>query len=224
MRRPLFAVCRIVRRPDHRREPYASLAVEHGVVHVGLAVPYGLAAPIGRRLQRLIGPGRLGIAHRHFDLRRGVTHGVEHGDVVGRKLGRTVEQAVRVDRGIALVGSDLVVEVGLRTGPIPHRDDHVALHALRPRRRRRKLAGSDACGPVAEHGECALLPHSSDAADHRAARLPRLDAALPGLRGRIERAEGFGNLARRLRPQLVAGPAAIRLDQLEEFGLALDVG
>ena len=122
---------------------------------------------------------------------------------------------------IALVGGDLVVQVGFGTGPIPKRDHDVALHALWARRRGREFASGDARGPIAEHGEGALLAQASDAADHRTAGLSGLYAALPGLGWRIECAEGGGNFARRLGAELMAGPAAIGLDELEVFGLAL---
>ena len=55
-----------------------------------------------------------------------------------------------IHRRIAAIGRDDVVQIGLGIGPVPHRDDDVALDALRTRRRRRKLAGRDAIRPVGE--------------------------------------------------------------------------
>ena len=61
---------------------------------------------------------------------------VEDREEIRALLGRAVDRAVGVDRGIALVGRDLVVQVVLGPGPVPQRDDDVALDALRPRRLR----------------------------------------------------------------------------------------
>ena len=75
---------------------------------------------------------------------------IDHRHVVGARLERAVDRPVRVHGRIALVARDLVVQVRLRIGPVPHRDDDVALAALRARRRRgRQLAAGDAIGPVA---------------------------------------------------------------------------
>ena len=69
--------------------------------------------------------------------------GIEHRRVVGAQFERAVDRSVRVDPRVAPVGRDHVVQVGLRIGPVPLRDDDVALDALRPLRRRRQLAGLD---------------------------------------------------------------------------------
>ena len=75
---------------------------------------------------------------------------IDDGQVIGALFERAVDRTVRVHGRIALVARDLVVEIDLRIGPVPHRDDDVALAALRPRRRRRRqLAGGNPIGPVA---------------------------------------------------------------------------
>ena len=66
----------------------------------------------------------------------------------------------------------------------------------------------------ANMAERALLAEPADAADHVAARLPGLDAPLPGFSRRIEVAQRLWNFARRLVAELMARPAAIRLDHV----------
>jgi hypothetical protein len=44
--RSLFAICRVVRRPNYGRKPDAPFLIEHGIVHVGLAVPDRFISPI----------------------------------------------------------------------------------------------------------------------------------------------------------------------------------
>src|SRR5262249_5707392 len=87
--------------------------IHHRIVHAGLAVPDHLVAPIGRwAVWIILRRWRLGIAHRHFYGSRGVGLRIEHGEEVCALLGRAVELAVGVDRRLALVGRDLVVQVG----------------------------------------------------------------------------------------------------------------
>src|SRR5207248_8694011 len=65
MARALLAKRGIVFIADSRREPQASLAVEHGIVHVGFAAPDRLLAPVGRSSERLArNVGRIRIADR----------------------------------------------------------------------------------------------------------------------------------------------------------------
>ena len=145
----------IVGRPHRRRDPHAALLVEHRVVDVVLAGPDRLVAPVRR------GRGHLRRCRRRVRIAHvsgtfpAVAVRIEHRHVVGAQLERAVERPVGVHRRIAAIGRDHVVQVRLRIGPVPHRDDDVALDALRPRRRRRKLAGLDAVGPVGEHRESA---------------------------------------------------------------------
>src|SRR5229473_18508 len=101
MARTFLAVSWILGRTDYGSEPDAALLIEHRVMHVGLAVPDGFVAPVGRRLHRFPRSGRLGIANRHSHMGRRVVHWIEHGNVIGAQLGSAVEQAVGVDRRIS---------------------------------------------------------------------------------------------------------------------------
>ena len=80
-------------------------------------------------------PGVFGSRYGHLHLAGGVVHRIEHRQIVAALFGRSVDQAVGVDVRIALIGGDFVVQIGLRVGPVPLRDDDVALDALRARRR-----------------------------------------------------------------------------------------
>ena len=111
--------------------------------------------------------------------RHGVPHRIQHRQVIGAEFERAVDQAVRVPRRIAPVGRDLVVQIGLRIGPVPLGDHDVPFDALRTRRRRRHFAGLDPIGPVREHRERALRPELVDAAHHVRPGLARHDPPLP---------------------------------------------
>ena len=78
-------------------------------------------------------------------------------------------------------------------------------------------------GPIAELGGGALGAQLPEAAHHGVAGLSRLHAAHPRLRGRIEVCEHRRDGARVLVAELVAGFAAIGLDQMEPLALVLDV-
>jgi hypothetical protein len=70
---------------------------------------------------------------------------------------------VGIDRRVAPIRSDQVVQVMLLAAPFPGGDDHVALNALRPRwLRERQLAPGDSIGPfsVYLYGTAAKLPAS----------------------------------------------------------------
>ena len=125
--------------------------------------------------------------------------------------------------GFRLSVETSIVEIRLRVGPVPLRDDDVALHALRPRRRRRHFAAGDAVGPVGEHRQRAVLAHRVEAAGHLRAGLSGLDAPIPRLRRTVERAERLRDLARPLGAELVTRGAAAGLQPLNPVGLALDV-
>src|SRR5262249_54854504 len=138
MVRPFFAEGRIGRRTDSRSEPDAALFIEHRVVHAGLAISDDLVGPVWRRCHGILRRCRgLWVAGRHVDLTRLMSHRVQDRYEICALLGSPIDEAVGVDRGMALVGGDLVVQVGLGTGPVPYGDDDVALHALWPRRLRR---------------------------------------------------------------------------------------
>ena len=112
---------------------------------------------------------------------------IEHRHVVGAQLERAVEQAVGVERRIAAIGRDHVVQVRLRIGPVPLRDDDVALEALRPRRRRRHLAARR-CDRSSRRTSAAraAVPKLIERRRSSAAGLARLHAAIP----RVRRATG----------------------------------
>ena len=110
----------IRRRPHARREPDASLFVEHRIVHARLAVPDRVLAPVRRGRHRIVPRRRRRrIAHGMHDLGRDVPHRIEHRNAIGAFFGRAVDRAVRVDGGFALVGRDLVVQIGGRAAPVP---------------------------------------------------------------------------------------------------------
>ena len=107
------------------------------LVQIGSSPQYGEGCEHLRRGRR-----RVRIADRQRHLADRVLHRIEHRQVVGAQLERAVDRAVGVDRRVAPVGRDHVVQVRLRVGPVPLRDDDVALDALRPRRRRRHFAAA----------------------------------------------------------------------------------
>ena len=146
---------------------------------------------------------------------------VEHGHVVGARLEHRVHRPVRVDRGIAAIGRDEVVQVRLRVRPVPHGDDDVPLDALRARRRGRNRARRDPVGPVREHLQRAR-PHHVRRAEHAAAGLTRRQPPLPCLRRRRERAERGMQLARPFAAHLVATEARAVLHEPEVVLLALE--
>ena len=224
MRRPGLAVVRVVERAHRRRDPDASLLVQHRVVHVVLALPDRLAAPVRRRMRHRRRCRRcVGIAHCQFDGTRHVLHRVEHRQVVGAQLERAVERAVGIDRRVAAIGRDDVVQIDFRVRPVPHRHDDVALGALRARRRRRKLAGVDAVGPIGELFQHAVLAELVQRAAHLRAGLARLHAAIPRGDGRRELAQLPRNLARRFVAELMARQAAARLQASQPIRLAAHV-
>src|SRR6266487_2507242 len=225
MARPRLADVRVIGRAYGGGEPHAPALVQHRVVHVVLAGPDDFAAPVERRL-RHAGPGgwlRSGIAHRKRHPARRVTRGIEDGQVVRAQLQRAVDLPVRVDRGIAPVGRDFVVEIGLRVGPVPLADHDVALDAAWPGWRRRHFPGGDPVGPVGEHRERAVSAELVHGGEHRAAGLSRLEAAVPCGYGGRERAQCRGDLPRSLAAQLVTGPAPARLHDPEPLGLTFHV-
>ncbi len=197
--------------------------IEHRVVDVVPARPDRLIPPNGRRERhrRRRGDRGAGIAdgERHFA--RGVAHRIQHGQVVRAQLQRAVDRTVRIRGGVVAVGRDLVVKVGLRIGPVPFRDDDVALQPLRPWGGGRQLARLDTVRPIREDRHRGRSSELRRAGEHVAAGLSRLDAPMPGLHGGAERAQGRGNLARRLGPQLVAGGAAAGLQLTHPLRLAL---
>src|SRR5262245_56548604 len=209
MARPSLAVVRIVERTDRRRDPHAAFFVEHRVVNVVLALPDRLAAPVRRWLRHRGGSWRrIRIADRQLDRAGDVLYWIEDRQVVGAELQRAVKGTVRVDRRVAAIRRDDVVQVRLRIDPIPPRDAGVALGARRTGRHRRQLAAADAIGPARELRENPLAAELVQRAGHLRTRLARLNAALPGGHSRRELAELALDLARGFVAELMAGQAA----------------
>src|SRR6185437_16274080 len=82
----------------------------------------------------------------------------------------------------------------------------------------------DAVGPIPEEICGPLRPQSREPANHRRSGLPGLQAAHPGLTWSGKIRESWRNLARVVVPELMAGFAAVSLDEVNPFVLALDVG
>src|SRR5262249_13965083 len=127
-----------------------------------------------------------------------------------------------VDRGIAFVGCHLVVQVGLGAGPVPDRDNDVALQALRTRwLDRRQLACRNPIGPIAKYFQAPLSAEPLDGFDHVLAGLAGLDTPGPGLMGGLELTECLRDGARRLATDGVTMEAAIGFELAQELRLAL---
>ena len=87
----------------------------------------------GLRLSR-----RIGITILNLEPANGVVHRIEHGQIITALFRRAVDKSLGVYFGIALIGGDLVVQVGGGISPVPLGDHHIALNSLRPRRRLRR--------------------------------------------------------------------------------------
>ncbi len=184
MARSLFAVVRVVRRAHGRRDPDPALGIEHGIVHVVLAVPDHFVAPVGRGLlhHRPLGRLRFRIANGQLHLTCRVVHRVENREVIRAELQRPEERSRGVDRRIPAIGRDLVVEIRLRVGPVPLGNHDVALDPLRPGRRGWDLARRNPVSPVGEHRQRPRAAHLVEAAAHLRTGLSGQDAPVP--RGR----------------------------------------
>jgi hypothetical protein len=82
----------------------------------------------------------------------------------------------------------------------------------------------DASGPIAKEIRGPLSPQLREPTDHRRSRLPGLHAAHPGLSWSREIREKRRNRARVFVAELMAGFAAIGLDEVNPLVLAFDVG
>ena len=120
-----------------------------------------------------------------------------------------VDLPVHVDPGIALVGGDLIMDIGVWSTPVPLREHNVAFHALWTRWLRRDFAGFDAIGPIGKHLQRAFLAELIEHAAHLHAPLTRLEALLPSHGTRMEGSERRRNLTRRLVSELMAQLAAV---------------
>jgi hypothetical protein len=102
------------------------------------------------------------------------------------------------------------------------RDHDIALDPLRARRRRRRQrAGVDPVGPVGEQAQGALRVDPADIVDHVLARLADLNARFPRLERAREMPEPGRDRAGRRVAELVAGVAAVGLDDLQPLSLGL---
>ena len=155
-----------------------------------------------------------------FDLPRFVMFRVKHRHEIRAQLRRAVNRPVGIDRRIALVGGNLVVEISLGIAPIPYVNDDVALHALGPRRLQlRQFASGDAVRPITVESQGALRIDSVNSIQHRCHGLTGNDAPLPCIGGRLEFTQLFGDRARRFISELVAGIAAIGFYHIEPLRL-----
>ena len=208
------------------------LLVEHGVVVVGAWCPRGSRRPnrpkaaVGLIAPAWPGPsdtGMLRIGHRHLEERHLVGLRIEDRHVVGRIFRRAVERAVGIDRRIAPVRRDQVVQVLVRRRPVPGGDDEIALDAGRPLRLvLRQFALGDAVGPVAEILVRRAAELAGDAVGHHLAGLAGLDAANPGVRAEVELAELRRDRARRFLAELMTADA-VGVVHLPDPGFARDV-
>ncbi len=116
------------------------------------------------------------------------------------------------------------MQIRLGRRPVPQGDDDIAFDALRPRRLGRgQFAGGDAIGPLAEQLQRALRVELADVRGHIGAGLARLNAPFPRIRRGFELAEVWRQCARCLVAELVAGVAAVGLDDVEPLALALQL-
>ncbi len=153
---------------------------------------------------------------------------IDDGQVIAALFERSVDGAVGVHGRIALVGRDVVVQIDLRIGPVPHRDDDVPLPALRTRRSgRRQLSVGDAVGPVRVHRQRALAANLVEAGSSSRRPPGRPESGDPTRLSSPSRLteDALGNLARGLVAHLMTAGAAVRVDDLANpFALALDAG
>ena len=223
MIRSFFAKRRVIRRTNSRGEPHSCLFIHHRIVLIRLAIPDRFRTPIRRRRERIrLRRRRVRIAHRMFDLPGFVMFRIKHRDEIRAQFRRAVNRSIGIDRRIAFVGGNLVVEISLGIAPIPHVNDDVALDALGSRwLRLRQFAGSDAVRPIAEEGQGAFRIDSVDSIQHRRHRLAGNNAPLPGVGRRFEFAQLSGNRPRRFVAQLMASITAVGFYDVEPLSLML---
>ena len=135
--RALLAEGGVLSLPVARREPHAAILVQHGVMDAGLAVPDDLIAPIGRRHdglgERVPRPCVFCALHRRRRYRPGhVFNRVQDGNRIGAEFRRAIKQAVGIDRRVAPVGRNQIMQILLWRVPVAHRDHDIALDTLRP--------------------------------------------------------------------------------------------
>ena len=183
---------------------------------VGLGIPEDRVAPIGRRRGRLDRAGvarpkrerHVRVRHRHLEVRHLVRLGIEDRHVVGRIFRRPIERAIGIDRRLAPIRRDQIVQVLVRLRPVPGGDHDIALDARGPRRLvLGQFALRDPIGPVAE----ILVRHAAELAGkaigHHLAGLAGGNAADPGFFTRFEVSELRGDSARRFLAELMTTDA-----------------
>ena len=145
--------------------------------------------------------------------------------MVGGVFRRAVQQAVGIDRRVALVGRDQVVKILLLVAPIPGRHHDIALDPLRPRRLGdRQFALGDAVGPVAEIFQRHAGELARHRVDHQRRGLAGLDAPRPGFLATVEVAELRRDGPRRQLAELMTADAGLVLDRGQPIGLRQFVG
>ncbi len=140
----------------------------------------GFGSPIGRGFQhrfrfglgstRLHGNGYL--AHRVF-------HWIQDCQKIRAVLMNSIDEAVGVGGRIPSVDGNFIMEIVLRSSPVPLSDDDVSFQSLWTRRNWRQFPGLKAISPIRIHLKDALPPHLCRPTEHSATDLTRLDAPLP---------------------------------------------
>ena len=131
-------------------------------------------------------------------------------------LALSIEQAIGVDRRIALVRRNEIVKIFLVIMPIAQSHDDIALDALRTRGLGMgQLAIGDPLGPVAQIFEGDRIQFTRHEIDHAFAGLTGLDSPHPGVFMAGEFTEGLGNGAGCELAELMAAHAAIVLHDVE---------
>ena len=212
---------------DLMRHPDPAPAVHHRVVRVAGVVPEQFVAEVEGGVRHL--PGDVGaivplagrVADRQRHLAGFVRRRIDPEQLVVGELD-AVDRAAGVDAGVALVGRDLVVDVGGVAAPGPRRQHDVALAAARARRRLRHLAGGDAVGPVGVGGDAPVAAEPVHVGGHLRGALSGHDPVRPRRGGRVERLR-VRDLARRQVPELVAELATL-LERVDPVGLRPHAG
>ena len=105
-------------------------------------------------------------------------------------LCRSVNFSVGVDRRIAPIGRDGIVEIGRRVAPVPQRDNDVAFDTLRTfGLREGQLTGGNTVGPVGEQSQRDVGIEPSNVACHECTRTPGLKTPRPRIHRLVEHTE-----------------------------------
>src|SRR4051812_25909875 len=121
----------------------------------------------------------VGITHRHLEGDHRIRSGIEDRHHVGRIFRRAVKRTMGIDRWIAPIRRDEVVQILVRFRPLPPGDDHIALQSLRPLGfGLRQRALGDTVGPSGIVLDRDEVP-TSHLVEHALTVLAGLDAAKP---------------------------------------------